>query len=305
MKLSNKYLVSIIIPTKNAGLVFNKVLKSIFNQTIKDFEVIIIDSGSTDKTLDIAALYPVIIVKIKPEEFGHGKTRNHGVSIASGKFIVFLTHDAIPADIEWLNKLLEPFKNEKIAGVFGRQLPKENDDITDKFFYHSLYPDQNILWKRNQFTQGDNIFSSVNSAIRSELILKYPFPQNIIVSEDYKWAAEILDKNYHIFYSKEAAVIHSNCYGNLKYLFRRNFDIGISYKSIYKSKQAANLLNKGLMIHFNQIKFLIKNSYYRAVPKAILKDIIRFIAISIGKQEQIIPTIIKKSFLSDQGWYWI
>ena len=78
--------VSIIIPTKNAGNEFDKSLSRIFTQKTKyRYEVIVIDSASTDTTLKIIAKYPVRLIKIKPEEFGHGKTRNLGAGLAKGQ----------------------------------------------------------------------------------------------------------------------------------------------------------------------------------------------------------------------------
>ena len=74
-------------------------------------ELIIIDYGSTDNTLNTAKSYPVKIIKIQPEEFGHGKTRNLGANLANGTHIVYLTQDAIPYSINWLKELTEPFKD--------------------------------------------------------------------------------------------------------------------------------------------------------------------------------------------------
>ena len=89
---------SIIILTRNAGYNFKNTLDKIFSQKYKNFEVIIIDSASTDNTLDIAKQYSVKIKKIKAEDFGHGKTRNLGAKLATGKYVIYITHDAIPKD---------------------------------------------------------------------------------------------------------------------------------------------------------------------------------------------------------------
>ena len=84
--------VSIVIPTKNAGDLLDKVLNAVFTQkTDYTYEVICIDSGSSDNTLDVIGRYPVKLYQIAPSEFGHGKTRNFGASKGTGKFIVFIT----------------------------------------------------------------------------------------------------------------------------------------------------------------------------------------------------------------------
>lgn len=296
--------VSIIIPTKNAGHKFKSVLDKIFSQYYEHFEVIIIDSGSTDGTLSLVRKYPVKLFQIKPGDFGHGKTRNYAASLTQENIIVFLTQDAEPLANNWLTHLLKPFKDPKIAGVYGRQIPKNNESELDKFFLLSLYGNKNKLWTKKNYTQGDNIFSDADSAIRKDLLLKYPYKNDIIVSEDYEWAARMLTKGYKIFYNKDACVIHSHTY-NFHTLFKRNFDIGVSYKDIYHSRQESNFLKKGLNIYLQELKHLTFSGKTHLIPAATIRDIIRYLGINIGKKENLIPKKIKKKYLSAQGWYWV
>ena len=232
MKINN---ISIIILTKNAGSTFKEVLDGVFSQNYKSFETIIIDSGSTDETLKIAKKYPVKIIQIKPFEFGHGRTRNLGVKLAKGKYVVFLTHDAIPNNKKWLTEIIKPFSNKKVAAVYGRQLPKDGENTLDKLFFLILYGKKAIEWTSGSYTSGDNIFSDANSAIKKNLLLENPYRNDIIVSEDYEWANRIMQKGYKIVYQPKAEVTHSHSY-NLSSLFKRNFDIGVSYKFIKNFK---------------------------------------------------------------------
>lgn len=298
---------SIIILTKNAGDNFNKVLKGVFSQDYKNFEVIIIDSSSTDNTLEIAKQYTTKIIKIKPEEFGHGKTRNYGVKLAKGKYVVFLTHDAIPKNNKWLSELIKPLKNKKLAGVFSRQIPKENENEIDKFFYFSLYPEKSMVFKKNNYSMGDNIFSDVSSAIKKDILMKYPYNNDIIVTEDYEWAKRIMNQGYNLFYNSKSKVIHSHSY-NLPQLFRRCFDIGVSYKTIYTIKNKNTNLNldfikNGTKIHIQEMKYLIKHKKIYLIPYAILKDVVKFIAINLGKKSHLLPNSLNKKF-SNYERYW-
>jgi len=299
--------VSIVILTKNAGKNFKKVLDGIFSQSFKSFEVIIIDSNSTDNTLEIAKQYPTKIIKIKPEEFGHGRTRNLGAELAKGKYVVYLTHDAIPKNKSWLSELIKPFKDKKIAGVYSRQIPRKNENEIDKFFYFGLYPNKDKVWTSNNYSQGDNIFSDASSAIKKELLLKYPFNDDIIVTEDYEWAQRILKKRYKIFYNSKSQIIHYHSY-NLPSLFRRCFDIGVSYKKIYNSKNKnkntnLDFIKNGLKIHIQEVKYLIKHKSAYLIPYAILKDATKFIAVSLGKNSHLLPNSINKRF-SNYRRYW-
>ena len=115
---------SIIILTKNAGENFKQLLEHIFSQKFDDqYQVLVIDSGSTDDTVNTAKEFPVQITKIKPEEFHHGRTRNLGAQLSSGSILVYITQDALPVNNDWLQKLAANFKDPNVAMVCGRQLP--------------------------------------------------------------------------------------------------------------------------------------------------------------------------------------
>ena len=112
--------VSIVIPTKNGGHLFEKVLDAVFKQkTEYEYEVICVDSGSKDGTLDVIRKYPCRLFQIEPSEFGHGKTRNYGASKGNGTYIIFITQDALPATDTWLQNFIDAMKMDpEIVGGF-------------------------------------------------------------------------------------------------------------------------------------------------------------------------------------------
>lgn len=118
--------ISIVILTKNEEKYIGSTLDMIFSQDIdKKYEVIVIDSGSRDSTLEIAKRYPVKIVEISAQEFGHGRTRNLGARIAGGEIVVFLNADATPMNEDWLKNLTVNFKNDKeIVGAYSYTYPR-------------------------------------------------------------------------------------------------------------------------------------------------------------------------------------
>ncbi|MBW1679184.1 MAG: glycosyltransferase family 2 protein, partial [Deltaproteobacteria bacterium] len=122
--------VSVVIPTKNGEATIDAVLKTIFQQPVpEDPEIIIVDSGSQDQTLTIAKQYPVSIIRIHPQDFNHGETRNHGIRASKGEFIVLITQDAEPANEHWLSNILKGFADPQVAGVYARQIPREDADV--------------------------------------------------------------------------------------------------------------------------------------------------------------------------------
>ena len=79
--------VSIVIRTKNEEELIEVVLKSIKTQTYTDYEIILVDSGSTDLTVEIAKKYGCKILNIKPEEFTFGYAINYGFENSKGDYL--------------------------------------------------------------------------------------------------------------------------------------------------------------------------------------------------------------------------
>lgn len=107
---------SIVIPVKNGGERLNQVLDMIDRQETEfSYEVICVDSGSGDDSVETIKRHGCILKQIPPEEFGHGKTRNLGASLGTGEFILFVTQDAMPADTHWLDQMLKAMKQIRIS----------------------------------------------------------------------------------------------------------------------------------------------------------------------------------------------
>ena len=125
---------TVVIPTKNGGELLRKVLSAVNSQVTKySFEVICVDSGSSDNTIDIIKNSGASLYQIPPESFGHGKTRNYGASLGSGEYIVFLTQDALPANENWLESFISAMReNPEVVGGFGKHLPYDNCNLFDK-----------------------------------------------------------------------------------------------------------------------------------------------------------------------------
>ena len=195
--------VSIIIPTKNGGAVFEEVLWGIRGQKFAgEVELVVVDSGSTDGTVKKAAEYGARVLEIPPGEFNHGLTRNYGIENSKGDFIVLMTQDAVPANEQWLKNLVDTFdKDERIAGVYARQIPRPDVDIITKRNF------DNWLSTKNEFKiqeiKGAEyferltpvekyyicIFDNVCSAIRRKTWEQIPFPKSYF-AEDVEWARQ-------------------------------------------------------------------------------------------------------------------
>jgi len=229
---------SIIILTKNVGEKFRLLLERIHSQTFRDFEVLVIDSGSEDSTLKIAEEYGSRIYRIRPEEFHHSKTRNFGASLAEGEILVYITQDALPINNCWLKNLITPLENDKnIAVAYGRQIAYPTAKPTEKFFYNYFYPkERKILTCKDAEDPGkfylENVFTSdVNSAIKKGIWEEIRFREDLIMAEDKEFALRALRKGWNMVYEPEACVYHSHNYSIFS-VFKRRFEDGIAYKQI-------------------------------------------------------------------------
>ncbi len=214
--------VSIVIATYNGGVNFKECLQMVFEQRVNfPFEVIIIDSGSTDGTLDFSKGYPIRLKQISPKEFNHGLTRNMGIEFAQGRYVVLMTQDAIPADSYWLENILENFKDELVAGVYCRQIPRENADVLTKRQLKNWLTGRqsraiNFIENREAYNTLEPMkkfmlctFDDVCSCVRKSVWEKIPYTETYF-AEDVEWSKKAIEAGYKIVYEPRAAVIHSH-----------------------------------------------------------------------------------------------
>lgn len=230
---------SVVVLTKNPGSIFRRVLLAAMNQkTDFDYEILVIDSGSTDGTVEFVTellCNKVRLHRIESTEFGHGRTRNLGVTLTSGEFVAFLTHDAIPASDDWLAQLVATAEvSEDIAGVFGRHVAHDDaDEFTRRelLLHFSGFSSFRIVRKADDedryandlgYRQVLHFFSDNNALIRRAVWQSIPYP-DVDFAEDQAWAKMIIEAGYAKAYAEFAVVQHSHNYGLFERL-QRSFD---------------------------------------------------------------------------------
>lgn len=192
--------VSIIIRTRNEEKWISHCLHSVFGQSYKNIEVIVVDNRSTDATLLKAKEFPVKIVQIK--EFLPGKAINAGIRASTGSIIVILSGHCIPVNNQWLVELIKNLKSKKVAGVYGRQQPLAFTPDTDK-------RDLTLVFGLDKKVQRkDPFFHNANSAFRRSMWQKVPFDETVTNIEDRVWGQEVIKRGYTIVYEPNASVYH-------------------------------------------------------------------------------------------------
>ena len=212
---------SIVIRTWNWGHAIAKTLEAIFAQEYRDFEVVVVDSGSIDGTLDIVRQYEELrVIPIQQQDFSYGYAMNVGAQNSSGDCIVYLSQDAVPANEVWLSELLTGFEAPNVAGVYGRQIPYPDCPPGEKRSIARQYG----VARRTQDT--DSCFSSANAAVRRSLWQEFPFSEAIAFAEDRHWARLVQQQRHVIVYQPSAVVYHSHR-ETLTQVYRRSFLAGL------------------------------------------------------------------------------
>ena len=228
--------ISVVIPVLNAAGTLPALLEALAAQRpAPPDEIILVDSLSTDDTRRIALAHANVRV-VPLSRFSHGRARNLGAREAAGEIIVLMTQDALPADRNWLAALLEPLADSKVAAVYSRQVPQPNAPPTERFFlaYH-FPPGPPVRRERptgRALSLADVFFSNVSAAVRREVLLRHPFDETLIMSEDQQFARDLIAAGYTIVYQPASVVMHSHRY-SLGTAFRRYFDSVYSLTKIF------------------------------------------------------------------------
>lgn len=215
--------VSVMIVTRNGGPILQEALEAISDQeTAFRFEIVAVDSGSTDGTLDVLRRFGARVRCIQPAEFNHGTTRNLGIKDSRGEFVVLLVQDAVPASARWLSSLVAPLATTPdLAGSYARQIPRADASPLTRYYLSRWIATSEVprivRLRSSEAFEGmapidrflTCVFDNVCSCVRRSVWRHTPFPRTDI-AEDLEWARDVLRAGHGVAYVPESAVIHSH-----------------------------------------------------------------------------------------------
>jgi rhamnosyltransferase len=227
--------VTIALPVLNAGPLLEEVLDAVRRQRWGGgVELLVADSGSRDRSVDVARSHGAEVIDIAPGAFSHGPTRNALVERASGEIVAFLTQDATPADDQWLARLVGAFElGDDVALAFGPYVPRPQASVSVarelEEFFAAMAPDGRAVVDRADadgawrgVSARATFFTDANGAIARWAWERVPFP-DVPYAEDRLLARRMLEAGFAKAYVPEAAVVHSHDYEPWD-LLRRYFD---------------------------------------------------------------------------------
>ena len=215
--------VSILLLSRNGAGTLPRVLAAVRSQVAPfPFEVVAVDSGSEDGTVELLRREADRLIEIRAEDFNHGTTRNVGMEACRAPLVVLLVQDADPASADWLARLVEPLlAGDPLAGTYARQVPRPDASPVVRA-YLSRYPATGSAPRRQSIadrlefdalTPGGRLavctFDNVCSCIRRDVWERHPFTAAPI-AEDLAWAREVMLAGYDLAYVPGAVVVHSH-----------------------------------------------------------------------------------------------
>jgi glycosyltransferase involved in cell wall biosynthesis len=217
---------SVIIRAYNEEKHIRRLLEGIRHQTLKDVEVILVDSGSTDSTVEVAETMGARIVRIPPEEFTFGRSLNYGIREAASEYIIIASAHIYPVYPDWLAALLHPLLDRRVALSYGKQRAPFSGKFSEKQIFHQWYPELGNLRQETAFC------NNANAAIRKSFWERHPYDETLTGLEDLAWAKWAREQGYEISYVAEAEIVHVHD-ETPRGVFNRYRREAMAYKKIY------------------------------------------------------------------------
>ena len=273
-----------------------KFLPTLFERLLKqtvDFELVVIDSSSSDGTREFLQERADKLITIKQSDFDHGATRSIAAKAASGDIILFLTQDALPAMDDSFEKLLKAFEDSEVAAVYGRQLPYPNASLFAKHLREFNYPDKSYIRSfedSSKYGLKCAFFSDSFGAYRKEAIKSVGFfKEGTIVGEDMHLAARLLLSGKKVAYAADAAVFHSHNYSIIED-FQRYFDTGVFHaKESWLIEKFGKAEGEGKRYVLSEFRYLLDNRAYLQMPLFFVRNAMKLFGYKLGKSYEKLP----------------
>ena len=195
--------ISVIIRTFNEEKSLPVLLDALSLQSCEGLETIVVDSGSVDRTREIASQGADELLLIEKHDFTFGHSLNVGIQKAAGSYIAIASAHTLPVNEHWISKLIEPLGDKNTAMVYGRQMGGKSSKFSEtQDMRRTFGPRREILHPPRFFA------NNANSAIRKDLWRKHPFDENLLGLEDIEWAKYWMERGYQVVYEPEAALYH-------------------------------------------------------------------------------------------------
>lgn len=300
--------VDAVIPTYFPGDKLDRLLEILSRQSYPLNKIILINTVEEGLRQERIASYKNIALRhIKKEEFDHGGSRNLGVSLSHADYFLCMTDDAVPGDEYLVERLVEGMEsNERIAAVYGRQLPTEESGFDERFSRGFNYPE-------GSFNKGIEDLQSrgIKAFFQSNVCCLYRrdvfdslggFIEHTIFNEDMLYCAGMLRAGYLSRYEASATVYHAHNYSGMQQL-HRNFDLGVSQAEHPEVFSGIRSEGEGIRLVLDNASELIRTGRIYLLPALFYRYALRYIGFRLGRMHSRLPRSLVTA-LSMNKSYW-
>lgn len=299
---------ALIIPTFNGAAQWEELVEGIQRQTVIPYQVIVVDSSSTDGTAHAARSAGFEVIDIDCGEFNHGATRQLAARYApDADVLIYMTQDAIPCDSNSFRNLLMAFSDPAVGAAFGRQLPRREANPIEAHARLFNYPDSSSArsWE-SRLTLGFKsiFFSNSFGAYRYDALMGVGgFSSDLIFGEDTVLVARLHRAGWKTIYAGDALVMHSHDYSISKD-FRRYFDIGVLHaREPWLLQQFGSVSGEGKRFVLSELRYLLRHSPL-LIPFACARTLAKYLGYRLGRNEARLPAHVKYRFSLNTS-YWL
>lgn len=194
--------IALVVRALNEGTHIGRLLEAARRQTVPPGKIILVDSGSTDDTIEIALAHGAEVVRIHPEDFSFGRALNLGAKHTTEDILVFASAHVYPEDDQWLERLVAPFDADDVALTYGGQIGDERTQFSEFQVLRTWFPETSELDQRHPFC------NNANCAVRRSVWEELPYDEDLTGLEDLDWANRARARGRRLAYIADARVIH-------------------------------------------------------------------------------------------------
>ena len=217
---------SLVVRAYNEEEHIGRLLEGVRHQTVRDVQVILVDSGSSDATSAIAAQYGAELVHIPPSDFTFGRSLNLGLAVANCELVAVASAHVFPVYPDWLERLLEPFADPQVALTYGKQRGNEHSLFSEQQVFSRWFPENSAPDQPHPFC------NNANAALRRSVWERHPYDESLTGLEDLSWAVWAQGQGHSIHYAAEAEVVHVH-HETPRGVLNRYRREGMAFKRIY------------------------------------------------------------------------
>lgn len=300
--------IDVIIPTYKPGKEFEILIGRLQKQEYPIHKIIIINTRTDIFPEELnRSNYKIEITHIEPDQFDHGGTRNMGAGMSDADIVVYMTQDAIPVDEKLIGTFAKIFEENPDIGIaYGRQLPREECNIIERYTRRFNYPEKSLIKTKEDLPKlGIKTFfcSDVCAAYRRNYLLSAGgFENPTIFNEDMIFAGKRIYAGDKVAYVAEAKVIHSHNYTG-RQQFHRNFDLAVSQAQHPEVFEGVPSEGEGIRMVKATAKYLVRNGYPWKVFMLVYQSGCKYIGYFLGKRYEKLPMwLILKCTSSRKYW---